>query len=307
MKKKVVLLIDDDYSKITGHFYTYSKLIKESSLGCEVLEKAKIQELLNNLNEKSSNIESQKEEFKKWFLKIDEIYEIMAFIIDIDLETNPFNGMNICDMIKNVEIFNIVDRVKKEFFCKHIPKVVFTSKDDIRKKFENDEWIVSKSLENRAKFIENLERKIEKYLKEKEQSDILDEIYSLLKKIDTDVTDIKKNTKLLSHMIAKSLPQLTDKNKAKEIIDCWEQDPEFKNIIKDCKIKKPENLFNKLKTLKENLTDRAKENFAEMLYEEVTQFFESEAEIDEKDDRLTKFLKYSTYAVEKIGEVIHKK
>lgn len=307
MKEKIILLIDDDYKKREGHFFTYSKLIEERNLGCKVLEKSEIQNLLNSLHENSSDIESQKEVFRKWFLDIDAKYEILAFILDVELETNPFDGISILNMISNGEIYPVADRFGKKFFCSYVPKMIFTSKDDIKTKYENIAWVLNKNTLSDEKFIEDLENKINTYMQnisEHKQIYILDDIYLLLKEIDGDVKDIKKNTKLISEMIAKSLPLLTDKKKAKKIIDYWEKDPKFKDIIKDCNIKKPENLFGNLKALKEKFTDNTKENFAEMLYEEVTQFFESEADIDEKDDRLTKFLKYSAYAVEKIGEAV---
>lgn len=307
MKEKMILLIDDDYKKTGGHFFTYSKLIEEGNLGCKVLEKDEIQKLLNNLNQNSSNIESQKDAFREWFLEIDNKYEVIAFILDVELETNPFDGISILNMISNGEIYPAVDRFGKKFFYLQVPKIIFTSKDDIKTKYENVAWVLNKNTLSNDKFIKDLENKINTYMQnisENKQIYILDDIYSLLKEIDGDVKNIKENTKLISKMIAKSLPLLTDRNKAKKIIDSWEEDPDFGNIMKDCNIKEPENLFKKLKTLKEKFTDKTKENLSEMIYEEATQFFESEADIDEKDDRLTKFLKYSAYIVEKISQAV---
>lgn len=307
MKEKIILLIDDDYKKRAGHFYTYSQLIEEKNLGCKVLEKNEIQNLLNSLNNDSSDIENQKEIFRKWFLEIDKKYEVLAFILDVELETNPFDGISILNMISNGEIYPIVDRFGKKFFCSNVPKIIFTSKDDIKTKYENVAWVLNKNTLSNEKFIEDLENKINTYIQnieENKQTYIFDDIYSLLKEIDGDVKDIKKNTKLISQMIAKSLPLLADRNKAKKIIDSWEQDSDFKNIMKECNIKKSENLFQKLQTLKEKFTDNTKKNLSEMIYEEATQFFESEADIDKKDDRLTKFLKYSAYIVEKIGQAV---
>lgn len=307
MKEKVILLIDDDYKKEWA-FFTYSKIIEEGSFGCKVLEKDEIQNLLNSLNKNLSDIENQKKLLESG-LEIDKKYDVLAFILDVELETNPFDGISILHMIINGEIYPVTERIQK-FFCSYIPKIIFTSKDDIKTKYENIAWVLNKNTLCDKKFKKDLENEIKTYLEnisKNKREYILNDIYLLLKEVNNDVKDIKENTKIISQMIAKSLPLLTDKNKAKKIIERWEQDPEFKYIMKDCKIEKPENLFNKLNTLKEKLTNNAKENLAEMLYEEVTQFFESEAEIDEKDDRLIKFLKYSTYAVEKIGEVLHKK
>lgn len=234
---------------------------------------------------------------------------MLAFILDVELETNPFDGISILNMISNGEIYPVVDRFGKKFFCSNVPKIIFTSKDDIKTKYENVAWVLNKNTLSDEKFIEDLENKINTYIQniaENKQIYILDDIYSLLKEIDGDVKDIKKNTKLISQMIAKSLPLLTDKIKAKKIIDSWEQDSDLSSIMKDCNIRKPENLFEKLQSLKVKFTDNAKENLSEMIYEEAIQFFESEADIDEKDDRLTKFLKYSAYIVEKIGQTVKK-
>ena len=56
-------------------------------------------------------------------------------------------------------------------------------------------------------------------------------------------------------MNAKSLPLITDSKKAKAIIEAWEQDSKFQEIMIECQIEKPKNLFNKLTNLKEKFTD----------------------------------------------------
>ena len=308
MNEKIIVFIDDDFKQKQSDLIKFSEIINEAKTGCKVLDKKDIQELIKNLNNPSDNKET---EFDSWLNKIHSEYEILAFVLDIELKTEPFNGISILNRIRKGDFLTATN--KNQFFCEHIPILMLTGVDSKDNEYEDSSYkqklpthFFNKNTISYVKLQHTLEEEISKFYsltKDKEIEKNVEEILNITK----ENSDILKQINVIVKMIAKSLPMLTDKTKAKQIIDNMNTDEEFKKFMQECSIVKPENLFTKLSYLKDKFTDSSKDNLAEMIYEEATQFFESEAKVDENDDRLTKFLKYSTYTVEKIGEVVYKR
>jgi response regulator RpfG family c-di-GMP phosphodiesterase len=225
-----------------------------------------------------------------------------------------FFDLNLKDTDENNKGGSGAELIEKLFnhpLYRYLPKIIFTGIEDfseINPIVEQEVKIIIQKPSDRTKYYNKLLiNKVNITLPVfAELFDNLNnslDIISRLDKIDYKLDEIK----IITMQIVKSLPLLTDKSKAKQIIDNMNNDKEFNKIMKECNIEKPANLFDKLTNLKEKFTENAKENFAEMIYEEVTQFFESEAEIDEDDTKMVQFLKYSTYIVEKVGEAVHRK
>lgn len=188
---------------------------------------------------------------------------------------------------------------------RYIPKVIFTGIEDfsdIDPTVEQEVKIIIKKEPDRSKFEEQLiDEKINITLP------VFAELYeNLTNAIDIssrlDNIDYKLSSiKIIVQQVAKTLPKITDKAKANKIISEWESDGKFKEEMALYFPNKKDGLFNKLKDFK----DIVKENAAEAVYEQAVEYFEKEAEIDSNEDvKMVKFLKYSSYIVEQIGQAV---
>jgi len=186
---------------------------------------------------------------------------------------------------------------------KYIPKVIFTGIEDfsdIDPTVEQEVKIIIKKPNDRAKYEDTLIKEkinitLPVFAELYENLSNAINISSRLDNIDYKLT----STQIIVQQIAKTLPKITDKNKANKIIAEWEQDEVFKKEMDSYFPDKRDGLFNKLKDFKDNV----QENVAEALYEQAIVYFEDEAEINADDDtKMVKFLKYSAYIVEKIGQ-----
>ncbi len=188
---------------------------------------------------------------------------------------------------------------------RYIPKVVFTGIEDfsdIDPTVAQEVKIIIEKPSDRANYENTL-------IKEKINITlpVFAELYENLSNainISSRLDDIDyklSSIRIIVQQIAKTLPKITDKSKANKIIDEWENDDDFKKEM-DCYFpNKRDGFFNKLRDFKNN----AQENAAEALYEQAVEYFEKEAEIDSDDDtKMVKFLKYSAYIVEEIGQVV---
>jgi len=197
----------------------------------------------------------------------------------------------------------LISQLLKHNLYKYIPKVIFTGIEDfsdIGPMVEQEVKIIIKKPSDRAKYEDTL-------IKEKINITlpVFAELYENLSNAINisgrlDNIDYKLSSiQIITQQIAKTLPKITDKSKANKIIAEWEQDEVFKKEMDSYFPDKRDGLFNKLKDFK----DYVQENAAEALYEQAIVYFEDEAEINGDDDtKMVKFLKYSTYIVEKIGQ-----
>lgn len=199
----------------------------------------------------------------------------------------------------------LISSLLKHNVYRYIPKVIFTGIEDfsdIDPTVEQEVKIIIQKPSDRLKYEDVL-------IKEKmnDTLPVFAELYenlsdainisSRLDNIDYKLT----STQIIVQQIAKTLPKITDKSRANKIITEWEQDEDFKKEMDSYFPDKRDGLFNKLKDFK----DVVKENAAEALYEQAIVYFEDEAGINGDDDtKMVKFLKYSTYIIEKIGQAV---
>jgi hypothetical protein len=199
----------------------------------------------------------------------------------------------------------LISQLLKHNVYRYIPKVIFTGIEDfsdIDPIVEQEVKVIIKKDSDRSKFEDQLiEEKINITLP------VFAELYenltdainisSRLDNIDYKLSSIQ----IIVQQIAKTLPQLTDKDKANKIILDWEKDESFKEEIGLYFPTKRDGLFTKLKDFKAVV----KENAVEAVYEQAVKYFEEEAEIDsDEDTKMVKFLKYSAYIVEQIGKAV---
>jgi len=188
---------------------------------------------------------------------------------------------------------------------RYIPKVIFTGIEDfsdIDPTVEQEVKIIIKKPGDRTKYKDKLiKEKINVTLP------VFAELYENLSNAINisgrlDNIDYKLSSiQIIVQQIAKTLPKIPDKSKANKIIEKWENDDDFKKAMDEYFPKYRNGLFTKLKDIK----DSVKENAAEALYEQAINYFEEAAEIDPKDDKkIVKFLKYSAYIVEEIGQAV---
>lgn len=302
MKKNIIVFIDDDLKQAHSDFEKFSKIISKAKTGCEIVDKNKIQQLIKDLN---NPVHSKENEFDKWLNTIYTQYKIMAFVLDVELKTDPLNGISILNRIRNGDFLDSTN--KNQFFCDNIPIIMFTgvdSKEDEYKKssYENKlpNHFLSKNTIANDSLTHILEEEIRKYFTLTSSMKIeenIQEILNITKDTNNKLTEIT----VIVKMIAKTLPQLTDNTKANNIIEDWENDDTFRQEMDIYFPTKRDGLFNKLKDFK----DIAKENTMEAIYEQAVVYFDNEAEIDsDNDTKMVKFLKYSAYIVEKIGQAV---
>ena len=114
-------------------------------------------------------------------------------------------------------------------------------------------------------------------------------------------------TKILTQTIAKTLPKIANKSQAKKIIEEWEDDKEFIEAMEQYVPQKTQILFQKIHNKIDELEENIQNDFSEMIYEQAISFLEKEASIAEDDDKMTKYMKYGTLVVEKIGDFVLRK
>lgn len=301
MKKKIIVFIDDDFKQVNSDFEKFSKIISEAKTGCNILDKSMIQQLIKSLH---NPINTKEDELDKWLNIIYTEYEIMAFVLDVELKTDPLNGINILNRIRNGNFLDVTN--KDSFFSQNIPIIMFTGVDVKEDEYENSSYknklpthFLSKNKIANDGLKNIIEEEISKYFTLTSSIKIeenIQEILDITKDTNSKLTEIS----VIVRMIAKTLPKLTDKTKANKIIEEWEKDEDFKKEMDGYFPIARDGLFDKLKDFK----DLAQENAAEALYEQAVIYFEKEAAINDEDTKMVKFLKYSAYIVEKICQAV---
>lgn len=199
----------------------------------------------------------------------------------------------------------LISKLLMNSIYRYIPKVIFTGIED----FSDIDPIVEQEVKIIIKKPFDRKKYKDKLIKEKINVTlpVFAELYENLSNAINisgrlDNIDYKLSSiQIIVKQIATTLPKIADKTKANKIIESWEEDIEFKEIMKEYFPTKVDGLFEKLKDFK----NIVKENAAEAIYEQAVNYFEKEAEIDHDDDtKMVKFLKYSVYIVEKIGQVV---
>lgn len=199
----------------------------------------------------------------------------------------------------------LISKLLMNSIYRYIPKVIFTGIED----FSDIDPIVEQEVKIIIKKPFDRKKYKDKLIKEKINVTlpVFAELYENLSNAINisgrlDNIDYKLSSiQIIVKQIATTLPKIADKTKANKIIESWEEDNEFKKIMKEYFPTKVDGLFEKLKDFK----NIVKENAAEAIYEQAVNYFEKEAEIDHDDDtKMVKFLKYSVYIVEKIGQVV---
>lgn len=299
MKEKIIVFIDDDLKQANSDFEKFSKIISAAKTGCNILNKSMIQKLIKSLHNPTNTKEA---ELDKWIKSIYNKYEIMAFVLDVELKTDPINGISILNRVRKGDFLDVTN--KDSFFSQNIPIIMFTGVDVKEDEYENSAYkdklpthFLSKNKIANDGLINIIEEEISKYFTLTSSMKIEENIQ--------DILDITKDTNgklteisVIVKIIAKTLPKLTDKSKANKIIEEWEQDENFKREMDSYFPAKSDGLFSKLKDFK----DTVKENAAEALYEQAIDYFENEADIEDEDTKMVKYLKYSAYIIEKIGQ-----
>lgn len=265
-----------------------------TNAGYEVTTWDESELLRTNLQSASSNHEQI---FREWFQNINNIEDIVAVVLDINLNLKDFDGLDVLRIIRR-DALHVIDNNAD---YNKMPIIVLTSnkeKDDEAHKisYESPDRFVVKEETNEKSFSNKLNFEIRRY----NLNITSEKIYNIVHDTNNKVTELG----LLSKMIAKTLPKLTDKNKANKIIKEWKEDTEFQEIMAECFPEKHNGLFTKLEKLIDKFKDDAVENLSEALYEQAIVYFETEADIDEDDTKMIQYLKYSTYIVEKIGQAV---
>lgn len=284
---KKIIFIED----VKEHFIKYSNWIQDTGYATTTWDE--VETLRNNLKKEKNHIQV----FKNWIERIDKDNNIIAFVLDMNINIPKCDGLDLQRLIRRDELYSINTNYKK------LPIIILTSNNEKDDEAHNvttespDRFIVKEDT-NKKSFINKINFEIRKH----DLNITSEKIYDIVKDTNNKVTELG----VLSKIIVKTLPELTDKKKANKIIEEWEQDKEFRDIMTECFPSKKQDLFKKLQKFTEQLADDTKENMADALYEQATLYFEKEAEIDEEDTKMIQFLKYSTYIVEKIGEAVHK-
>ena len=114
-------------------------------------------------------------------------------------------------------------------------------------------------------------------------------------------------TKILTQTIAKSLPKLTNKSQGKQLIQEWEDDENFIQSMEKYFPKRAQTLFQKINNKLNELEGNIQDDVSEIIYEQAISFLEKEADIENEDDKMTKYMKYGSLIVEKISDFVLKK
>jgi len=141
--------------------------------------------------------------------------------------------------------------------------------------------------------------------------DKLENIKSTVENIKSATMDISERVQaieIVTKSIAMALPKITDKSKAKELIEEWEKNDTFKEILGEKFPEKSKPLFDKFKSAVENITDKGIEDITAIVYEAGKEYLDEQAEIDKDEDtKIVKLLKYSSYFTEKVTDFVLRK
>lgn len=174
----------------------------------------------------------------------------------------------------------------------------------IKKKFE-----LSESFENILYKIDNLEIKNDQTISIlKSQSKILD-------KITINTADIKQKTELIEIITmatAKALPKITDKDKARKLLNDWRDNKELEKVFEDDFPTLPKGLITTLEQVIENISDETInlpiKDISQMIYDEAKKFILSEldkrAEVSKEDTQLMVLTKYGGLLINTILKVL---
>lgn len=277
-------------------------IIEDHEDDFKYLKKALINIGFNVFPEEFININGNENIYIKYINILDDLCKknILIHTIFFDLNLKDTDANN-----KGGSGAELIRQLLNNNIYRYIPKVIFTGIED----FSDLEPIVEQEVKIIIKKPSDREKYENKLIKEKinvtlpvfaelyeNLSNAID-ISSRLDNIDYKLSSIQ----IIVQQIAKTLPKITDKSKANNIIKEWENDDDFIRAMDDYFPKNRDGLFSKLK----NFKDIVKENAVEALYEQAVKYFEEEAEIDPKDDtKIVKFLKYSAYIVEKIDQAV---
>ena len=142
---------------------------------------------------------------------------------------------------------------------------------------------------------------------------ILKEI-EIVRRIDTataSVLDKVTQIDIVTKAIAQSLPKIASKQQAEEIVQLWEQNTEFKNIMGDQFPELQKGLFNAMKDIVKDMGDNITEDISKHIYEAgkkyVIDYLDKKADVEKHDDTLTITLKYSAFFVESVSDFLLKK
>lgn len=97
----------------------------------------------------------------------------------------------------------------------------------------------------------------------------------------------------------------TNKKQAKKLIANWEENERFKQAMQEYFPNTIDSLFTSIKEKIEDIKANTTNNITEVILEQAKSYLEKEAEINEDDQKMVRFLKYSAYITEEIGRIIH--
>lgn len=130
-------------------------------------------------------------------------------------------------------------------------------------------------------------------------------VLNVIESIDEKVENINQKTiaiEIMTKSIAKALPKIADKKKAKQIIDEWENNDDFKNIMGRDFPEMSKGLYSALKEGWNNILDNATEDISQVLYDAGKEYIDKQAGVDDNDDKIVLVMKYSSFFAEKIWE-----
>jgi CheY-like chemotaxis protein len=146
---------------------------------------------------------------------------------------------------------------------------------------------------------------IPNYQKFKNNVDIWKDLSEILSTTQ-DTNSRVKSIEIISKMIAKTLPEIADKEVAKKIIKEWEDNDEFKDIIGDYFPKKPKALYDFLNIIVDNLKDNGPKEISVFIYKKTLKHILEEADADKDKDTSVIKMKVAVFFVEKIGKALIK-
>lgn len=169
-------------------FEKFSKWMTDA--GYEINSLYESRDLIEQL--KQSNVD-RTDIFKKWFFQLDNIEKPVAFILDIHLKINDFDGLDIKNLIRRNHCFPKVD-------LKQVPILILTSdpeKDDLAHEnvSESPDRYIVKHETSKKSFLNKLQIEIEKNIVNYK----LEQIHNAVKKIDKKTDQILTIVESLSN------------------------------------------------------------------------------------------------------------
>lgn len=134
------------------------------------------------------------------------------------------------------------------------------------------------------------------------QSKILGEINFSIKNID----ERTKLIEIITKVTVAALPKITDKAKAKKLVEEWQGDGKLLKVMGDDFPELPKGLYQKLKGVAEGFADSSTEDIGKFLYEAGKEYINNEAGIEEGDAKLDMLMKYTAYFTEKTYSIVGK-